>query len=37
VVTVDFATKAMSFPAPGEHRALIHWYENVSSRPSAKA
>src|SRR5713101_5358861 len=37
LVTVDFATKAMSFPAPGEHRALHHWYENVSSRPSAKA
>jgi glutathione S-transferase len=37
LVTVDFATKAMSFPAPGEHRALNHWYENVSSRPSAKA
>jgi glutathione S-transferase len=37
LVTVDFATKAMSFPAPGEHRALHHWYENVSSRPGAKA
>ena len=37
LVTVDFAAKAMSFPAPGEHRALNNWYENVSSRPSAKA
>ena len=37
LVTVDFATKAMSFPAPADHRALNNWYENVSSRPGAKA
>ena len=37
LVTVDFATKGMSFAAPGEHRALNNWYEKVSSRPSAKA
>src|ERR1700687_3073451 len=37
LVTVDFAAKAMSFPAPGEHRALNNWYEKVSSRPGARA
>jgi glutathione S-transferase len=37
LVTVDFATKAMNLPAPGEHRALNSWYEKVSSRPGAKA
>jgi glutathione S-transferase len=34
LVTVDFATKAMSFPAPDEHAALARWYESVSSQPS---
>jgi glutathione S-transferase len=37
LVTVDFATKAMSFSPPGEHAALARWYENVSSRPSVGA
>jgi glutathione S-transferase len=37
LVTVDFATKAMSFSVPGEHAALKRWYENVSSRPSVGA
>jgi glutathione S-transferase len=37
LVTVDFATKAMGFSAPGEHAALERWYENVSSRPSVGA
>ena len=37
LVTVDFATKAMSFSVPGEHAALERWYENVSSRPSVGA
>jgi glutathione S-transferase len=37
LVTVDFATKAMSFSAPSEHAALERWYENVSSRPSVEA
>jgi glutathione S-transferase len=37
LVTVDFATKAMSFSAPGEHAALEHWYQKVSRRPSAAA
>ena len=35
LVTVDFATKAMSFPVPDEHKALRRWFEKVSSRPSA--
>jgi glutathione S-transferase len=37
LVTVDFATKAMSFPASGEHRALNQWYAKASRRPGAKA
>ena len=35
LVTVDFATKAMSFPLPDEHNAVRRWFETVSSRPSA--
>jgi glutathione S-transferase len=35
LVTVDFATKAMSLPMPDEHNALRRWFETVSSRPSA--
>ena len=35
LVTVDFATKAMSFPVPDERKALRHWVEKVASRPSA--
>src|SRR6202048_1215274 len=34
LVTVDFATKAMSFPVPDERKALRRWVEKVSSRPS---
>ena len=37
LATVDFATKAMSFPPPNEHKALRRWFEKVSSRPSAAA
>src|SRR5712672_3937479 len=37
LVTVDFATKAMNFSAPGEHTALERWYKSVSSRPGARA
>jgi glutathione S-transferase len=37
LVTVDFATKAMSFSAPADHAALERWYENVSGRPSVVA
>jgi glutathione S-transferase len=35
LVTVDFATSAMSFPVPDENKALRRWFERVSSRPSA--
>jgi glutathione S-transferase len=35
LVTVDFASKAMSFPVPDAHQALRRWFEKVSSRPSA--
>ena len=34
-VTVDFASKAMSFPVPDGHKALRRWFEKISSRPSA--
>jgi len=34
LVTVDFATKAMSLPVPDEHKTLGRWVEKVSSRPS---
>ena len=35
LVTVDFASKAMSFAVPDAHKALRRWIEKVSSRPSA--
>src|ERR1700720_5062806 len=35
LVTVDFATKAMSLPVPDEHKTLTRWVEKVSSRPTA--
>src|ERR1700726_4914058 len=35
LVTVDFATKAMSLPVHYDHKALRRWVEKVSSRPSA--
>ena len=35
LVTVDFATKAMTLPVPDDHNALRRWVEKVSSRPSA--
>jgi glutathione S-transferase len=31
LVTVDFATKAMSFPVPDEHKTLRRWFEKVCS------
>jgi glutathione S-transferase len=37
LVTVDFATKAINFPVPDEHRSLKLWYDAVSSRPSMAA
>ena len=36
VVTVDFATKAMSLPVPDEHKTLRRWVEKVSIRPSVE-
>jgi glutathione S-transferase len=35
LVTVDFASKAMSFPVPDAHKALRRWFEKIPSRPSA--
>ncbi|SEC96877.1 glutathione S-transferase family protein [Bradyrhizobium erythrophlei] len=37
LVTLDFATKAINFPVPDEHRSLKVWYDAVSSRPSMAA
>ena len=36
LVTIDFAT-ALDISAPVGHRALTHWYEAVSARPSVSA
>jgi len=36
MVTIDFA-KALDISVPEGHRALTHWYEAVSARPSASA
>ncbi|MCB8883819.1 glutathione S-transferase [Acidisoma cellulosilytica] len=37
VVTVDFATKALSIAIPGENEATHRWYAAVSARPSFSA
>jgi glutathione S-transferase len=37
IVTVDFATKALSLPIPGESIATRKWYDAVSVRPSMTA
>jgi glutathione S-transferase len=37
LVTVDFATKALSLPIREEHRAMKRWYGEVAARPSAAA
>ena len=37
LVTVDFASAAMSLPPLPEHKALKRWFEKVSSRSSATA
>jgi glutathione S-transferase len=37
LVTVEFASRAMSLPVSDEHKALRRWFEKVSSRPSATA
>lgn len=36
LVTVDFATNAMKLPVEDGHGAVRRWYEDVSSRASAK-
>jgi glutathione S-transferase len=37
LVTIDFATKAISLPAPEENLATKRWYDSVSARPSASS
>ncbi len=37
VVTVDFATKALSLPIPEDHTATHRWYAAISVRPSFNA
>ncbi len=37
VVTVDFATRALSMPIPDSHAATRRWYDAVSARPSFAA
>ncbi len=37
VVTVDFASKALSLPIPEDHTATRRWYAAVSARPSFNA
>jgi glutathione S-transferase len=34
LVTIDFATKAMSLPVPDQHKTLRRWVDKASSRPS---
>jgi glutathione S-transferase len=37
LVTVDFATRALSLPIPDGHAASQHWYASVAARPGAAA
>jgi glutathione S-transferase len=37
LVTVDFATRALDMPIPGESTALRRWYDAVAARPGATA
>jgi glutathione S-transferase len=37
LVTVDFATRALDMPIPGESAALRRWYDAVAARPGAAA
>jgi glutathione S-transferase len=37
IVTIDFATKALSMPIPDEHLATRRWYDAISARPSFAA
>jgi glutathione S-transferase len=34
LVTIDFATKALSLPIPRDHAASRRWYDLVAARPS---
>jgi glutathione S-transferase len=33
LATVEFASKAINYPVPDEHRSLKRWYDAISSRP----
>ena len=37
IVTIDFATKALSMPIPEQNTASQHWYAQVAARPSVAA
>jgi glutathione S-transferase len=37
LVTIDFATKAISLPSPEENLATKRWYDSVSARPSVSS
>ena len=37
VVTIDFASKALSMPIPDGHSATRNWHEALSKRPSFAA
>ncbi|RDJ19995.1 glutathione S-transferase [Bosea caraganae] len=37
VVTIDFATKALSMPIPDGHAATRRWYDALAARPSFAA
>jgi glutathione S-transferase len=37
IVTIDFATRAMSMPVPDDHLATKRWYAAIASRPSFAA
>ena len=37
LVTIDFATKALSLPIPQDHVASRRWYDLVAARPSMTA
>ena len=33
-VTLDFTAKALDLPPPDQAKALLRWYESLSTRPS---
>jgi glutathione S-transferase len=37
IVTVDFATRALSLPIPENHAASLAWYTQIAARPSITA